>query len=86
MILIMEFEKSVLNRWISRYKARGTVTHRRMVRFVKTHPFTTARDTIKELEPQVPENTVRRRLDLAGLFSYCAAKNHSFRLKIENPD
>ena len=49
--------------WISRYKVRGFVetnhnggrppktskaTDRRLVRFVKKHPFATARDVIKE--------------------------------------
>ena len=42
------------------------------MRFVKKHPFATARDVIKELELKVSENTVRRRLDIAGLFSYKA--------------
>ena len=61
-------KKSVINRWISRYKVRGTVetnhnggrppktskaTDRRLVRFVKKHPFATARDVIKELELKV---------------------------------
>ena len=82
-------EKSVINRWISRYKVRGTVetkhngghllkaskaTDHRLVRFVKKHPFATARDVIKELELKVSENTVRRHHDTAGLFSYKAAK------------
>ena len=49
-------------------------TDRRLVRFVKKHPFATARDVIKELELKVSENTVRRRLDIAGLFSYRAVK------------
>ena len=83
-------EKSVINRWISRYKVRGTVetkhnggrptktsnaTDRRLVRFVKKHPFATARDIIKKLELKVSEKTVRKRFDIAGLFSYRAAKN-----------
>ena len=82
-------EKSVINRWISRYKVRGTVetkhnggcppkiskaTDRRLVRFVKKHPFATAQDVIKELELKFSENTVSRLLDIAGLFSYRAAK------------
>ena len=80
-------EKSVINRWISRYKVRGfvetkhnggrppkTSKARRLVRFVKKHPFATARDVIKELELKVSENTLRRRLDIAGLFCYIAAK------------
>ena len=56
-------EKSVIKRWISRYKVRGFVetkhnsgrppktskaTDRRLVRFVKKNPFATARDVIKE--------------------------------------
>ena len=44
------------------------------MRFVKKHPFATARDVIKELELKVSENTVRRRLDIAGLFCFLAAK------------
>ena len=44
------------------------------MRFVKKHPFATARDVIKELELKVSKNTVRRRLDLAGLLCYKAAK------------
>ena len=40
------------------------------MRFVKKHPFATARDVIKELELKVSKNTVRRRLDIAGLFCY----------------
>ena len=42
--------------------------------FVKKHPFATAQDVIKELELKVSKNTVRRRLDIAGLFCYVAAK------------
>ena len=41
---------------------------------MKKHPFSTARDVIKELELKVSENTVRRRLDIAGLFFFLAAK------------
>ena len=56
-------EKLVINQWISRYKVRGFVetkhnggrppkiskaTDRKLVRFVKKHPFATARDVIKE--------------------------------------
>ena len=83
-------EKSVINRSvISRYKVRGFVetkhnggcpqktskaTDCRLMRFVKKHPFATARDVIKELELKVSKNTVRRRLDIAGLFRYKAAK------------
>ena len=80
----------MIHRWISRYKIRGLVetkhnggrppktlkaTDRRLVRFVKKNPFATARDVIKELELKVSKNTVRRRLDRAGLFCYRAAKN-----------
>ena len=82
-------EKSVINRWISRYKVTGIVetthnggrppktskaTDRRLVRFVKKYPFATARNVIKELKLKVSENTVRRGLDIAGLFSHRAAK------------
>ena len=82
-------EKSVISRWNSRYKVRGFVetkhngggppktsktTDRRLVRFVKKNPFATARDVIKELELKVSKNTVRRRLDIAGLLCYIAAK------------
>ena len=84
-----DVEKSVINRWISRYKVIGFVetkhnggrppktskaTDRRLVRFVKEHPFATARDVIKELELKVSKNTVRRRLEIAGLLCYRAAK------------
>ena len=41
---------------------------------MKKHPFATARDVIKELELKVSENIVRRRLDIAGLFCFLAAK------------
>ena len=41
---------------------------------MKKHPFATAQDLIKELQLKVSENTVRRHLDIAGLFSYRAAK------------
>ena len=41
---------------------------------MKKHPFATARDVIKELELKVLENIVRRRLDIAGLFCFLAAK------------
>ena len=44
------------------------------MKFVKKHPFATARDVMKELELKVSENTVRRSLDIAGLFCYRAAK------------
>ena len=82
-------QKSEINQWISRYKVRSFVetkhsevrppktskaTDRRLVRFVKNHPFASARDVIKELELKVLENTVRRRLDIVGLFCYIAAK------------
>ena len=50
---------------------RGSKTSK--ATFVKKHPFAIARDLIKELELKVSENTVRRRLDIAGLFSYRAA-------------
>ena len=42
---------------------------------MKKHPFATARDVIKELELKVLENIVRRRLDIAGLICFLAAKN-----------
>ena len=41
---------------------------------MKKHPFATARDVIKELELKVSENIVRRRLDIAGLICFLAAK------------
>ena len=41
---------------------------------MKKHPFATARDVIKELELKVSENIVRRRLAIAGLFCFLAAK------------
>ena len=44
------------------------------MRFLKKHPFATARDVIKELELKVSENIVRRRLDIAGLICFLAAK------------
>ena len=44
------------------------------MRFVKKHPFATARDVINELELKVSKNTVRRRLDVAWLFCLLAAK------------
>ena len=44
------------------------------MRFVKKHPFATARDVNNELELKVSKNTVRRRLDVAGLFCLLAAK------------
>ena len=90
-------EKLVIKRWISRYKVRGFVetnhnggrppktskaTDLRLVRFVKKHPFATARDVIKELELKVSENTVRRRLDIAGLLCYVAAKKPFIAEKI----
>ena len=79
----------MINRWISRYKVSGFVEtkhngdrnpktskaiDRRLVRFVKKRPFATVRDVIKGLELKVPKNTVRRRLDIAGLLCYIAAK------------
>ena len=42
---------------------------------MKKHPFATARDIIKKLELKVSEKTVRKRFDIAELFSYRAAKN-----------
>ena len=41
---------------------------------MKKNPFASARDTIRKLELNVLENTVRRHLDDAGLYSYSAAK------------
>ena len=86
----------MIKRWISRYKVRGFVetkhnggrppkaskaTDRSLVRFVKKHPFATARDVIKELELKVSKNTTRRRLDTA-----VQQKNRLFQKKIENLD
>ena len=79
----------MIKRWISRYKVRGFVekkhnggrppktlkaTDCRLVTFVKKHPFDTARDVIKELELKVSKNTVKRRLDIAGLFMLHSCK------------
>ena len=81
--------KAVISRLITKYKATGTVdtehkggrprktteqTDRKIVRHVKKNPFASARETIRELQLDISENTVRRRLDHAGLHSYRAAK------------
>ena len=50
------------------------ISDSKLVRFVKKQPFATVRDVIKELKLKVSENTVRRRLDIAGLFCYRAVK------------
>ena len=41
---------------------------------MKKNPFANSRDTIRKLEFNILENIVRRRLDVAELYSYCAAK------------
>ena len=41
---------------------------------MKKHPFATARDVIKELELKASENIVRKRVAIAGLFCFLAAK------------
>jgi transposase len=82
-------DKSIVSRVISKYRRFGTLetqhaggrprktnqfTDRRIVKFVKVNPFASARDTIRHLELDVSESTVKRRLLLAGLSSYRAAK------------
>ena len=50
-----------------RPKKITTHTDRKVIRFVKKNPFASARDTTRKLELDILENTVRGRLDDAGL-------------------